>query len=201
MSTFSEYLSQARRVHTSGIATNERSYYPALATLFDGIGATLTPKVVAIHDVASRGAGHPDYVLQVDTTRDTRAAIEAKPASWALDDLIASEQVGLYLGHYGLCLVTNLREFALVGRSRAGGATEIMRYSLTTTEAEFWNVSPAALMRRHEQGVSDFLVSVFTWDTPVTRPKELAEALARYAREALRRLEHQPADQLVELRK
>ena len=103
----------------SGLATDERSYYPALAALFDAIGANLAPKVVAIHDVASRGAGHPDFVLQADTTHDTRAAIEAKPASYVLDDLIASRQVHQYVSHYGLCLVTNLREFALVRADRA----------------------------------------------------------------------------------
>jgi Type ISP C-terminal specificity domain/N-6 DNA Methylase len=203
MSMLNDFLSQTRRIHISGLATDERSYYPALAALFDAVGATLSPRVVAIHDVASRGAGHPDYVLQADTTHDTRAAIEAKPASYALDDIIASEQVRQYTNHYGLCLVTNLREFALVspGRAgRAGNVAEIMRYSLATSEAEFWNASPLALNRRHEQGIADFLVTVFTWDAEITRPKDLAEALARYAREALRRLEHQPTDQLAALR-
>lgn len=200
MSMLSEYLNHVRRINVSGIATNERSYYPALADLFNAVGASLVPKVVAIHDVASQGVGHPDFVLQVDTTHDTRASIEAKPTSYALDGIIASKQVQQYLSHYGLCLVTNLREFALARLGRAGKVVVEMRYSLATTEAEFLSASPATVVRRHEQGIADFLVNVFTWDAEITRPKELAEALARYAREALRRLEHQPAEQLAALR-
>lgn len=200
MSTLSDYLGHVRRIRDSGLATDERSYYPALATLFNVIGANLTPKVVAIHDVASQGAGHPDYVLQVDTTHDTRAAIEAKPAAYALDDIIVSAQVRQYARHYGLCLVTNLREFALVRPGHGEQAVVLMRYTLAATETEFWNTTPLALVRRHEQGIADFLVNVFLWDAPITRPKELAEALARYAREALRRLEHQPTEQLDALR-
>jgi hypothetical protein len=76
----STYLGNLRLIQGSGIASDERSYYPALDALLRASGDELAPKVVPIHDVADRGAGHPDYVLQVETTRDTRAAVEVKPA-------------------------------------------------------------------------------------------------------------------------
>jgi hypothetical protein len=83
------YLKNIRRIKESGIATDERSYYPALATLLDTVGATLTPKVVAIHDITSQDSGHPDYALQVENTHDIRAVIEAKPAKKDVTEIIS----------------------------------------------------------------------------------------------------------------
>jgi hypothetical protein len=77
MSELANYLSEVHGIKASGLATDERSYYPALDTLFNAMGRDLAPRVVAIHDIA--GPTHPDYALQVETTRDTRAAIEVKP--------------------------------------------------------------------------------------------------------------------------
>ena len=91
-----------------------------------------------------------------------------KPPHMVLDDLIASKQVHQYVSQYGLCLVTNLREFALVRSDRADKVAVVMHYSLATTDAEFWSASPAGLVHRHEQGIVDFLVNVFTWDAEIT---------------------------------
>lgn len=67
------YVEQVRLIRGSNLATNERSYYPALGALFDAVSESLNPQVLAIHDVADAGAGHPDFTLQVKTTGDTRA--------------------------------------------------------------------------------------------------------------------------------
>ncbi|MBF6592346.1 MAG: DNA methyltransferase, partial [Ktedonobacterales bacterium] len=200
MSELAHYLNHVRLIKASGIATDERSYYPALDALFNAIGHGLGPRVVAIHDIA--GPTHPDYALQVETTHDLRAAVEVKPAFVSLDDLAQSEQVKGYLRTYGLCLITNLREFALVRplRGGAGHVECVMRYPLASGEAEFWNAPPSGIERRHADGLRDFLITVLTWEAPLARPKDLAEALARYAREALRRLEHGPKSVLDPLR-
>ena len=128
-SAMEQYLQRTRLTRSSGIESDERSYYPALDILFNTVGVTLAPKVVAIHDVADRGAGHPDYALQVETTKDTRAVVEAKLALVNVNDVATSQQVRRYLAHYGVCLVTNLRDLPLV---QLGGEKthEIMRYSL-----------------------------------------------------------------------
>ena len=47
----STYLTDIRFVRDSGKATDERSYYPALANFLGGVGAELTPRVKALHDV------------------------------------------------------------------------------------------------------------------------------------------------------
>lgn len=180
MTALSTYLGKIRMIYGSGLASDERSYYPALDALFQEVGAGLNPKVTPIHDVADAGAGHPDYVLQVETTKDTRASVEAKPASMEVDAIAKSPQVRRYLDHYGLCLVTNLRDFALVREVKKGRIETIMRYPLATTEAAFWQTPVEALARLHEDGLADFLKSALTWNAPISRPKEL-EALARNA--------------------
>jgi hypothetical protein len=194
------YLKHVRIIRESGIASDERSYYPALDGLFNAVGMTLTPKVVAIHDIADQGAGHPDYALQVEQTKDIRAAIEVKPPSDEVEVIMQSEQVRRYLEHYSLTLVTNLRDFALVRFGRNRQVEIIMRYTLAADEATFWRTSSETLARQHQEGLLDFLISVLTWDATITRPKDLADSLARYAREALRRLSRQPSDRLDHLR-
>jgi hypothetical protein len=56
------YLGQLRDIRRSGSAVPETSYYPALAALFDAVGATLKPKVRCIVN-PSHGAGIPDVGL------------------------------------------------------------------------------------------------------------------------------------------
>ncbi len=201
MTALLTYLKNIRRIKESGIATDERSYYPALATLLDTVGATLTPKVVAIHDITSQDSGHPDYALQVENTHDICAVIEAKPASVETTVIMHLDQVRRYLKGYSLCLITNLRDFVLVRFGRNNQVEPIMRYTLATDEETFWRTLPETLAKHHNDGLTDFLVNVLTWDATITRPKDLAESLARYARETLRRLEYQPTESLITLRR
>src|SRR6266566_3070959 len=200
MNVLLTYLNRVRDIKESGIASLERSYYPALDTLFNTLGATLSPKVLAIHDISDQGSGHPDYALQVDGTHDLRAVIEAKPANIDVTVIMQSDQVRRYLSAYNLCLVVNLRDFALIRMGRNNHVELIMRYPLASDEKTFWQISPEILAKQHNNGLTDFLISVLTWNATITRPKELAEALARYARETLRRLEHQPSELLGSLR-
>lgn len=195
------YLKHIRDIKESGIASVERSYYPPLDALFNTLGTTLTPRVLAVHDINDQGAGHPDYALQVASTRDLRAVVEVKPANYDVNVIIQSEQVRRYLRGYNLCLVVNLRDFALVSMGRNNQLETIMRYTLAPDERTFWRTSPEVLAKRHNEGLTDFLISVLTWDATISRPKELAEALARYARETLRRLELQPVEMLAPLRR
>lgn len=196
------YLNALHTIHNSGRATEERTYYPPLAALFNAIGSQMSPRLVALHDVADRGGiGHPDFLLQVESTNDTRAAVEVKGTAPDLDAIIRSEQVRRYLAQHDPTLVTNLRDFALLRRDRNGNPVLIMRYDLATSEAAFWSASPLTVARQHAEQFGDFLVTVMQWDAVIRRPVDLAEALARYAREALRRLESQPVAALAGLRK
>src|SRR5438067_12800815 len=134
MNALLTYLKRLHDIKESGIASSERSYYPALDALFNTLGTTLTPKVLAIHDISDQGSGHPDYVLQVDGTHDLRAVVEAKPANIDVTVITQSEQVRRYLSGYNLCLIVNLRDFVLVRMGRNNQAEPIMRYTLATDE-------------------------------------------------------------------
>lgn len=49
-----KYLEQVRYIRGSNLASEERSYYPALAALFTSIGETLNLPVLAIHQRYAR---------------------------------------------------------------------------------------------------------------------------------------------------
>jgi hypothetical protein len=55
------YFSRLRDERGLGGGTKERSFYPALADLFNGLGKELKPKVLCLSDLANTGAGHPDF--------------------------------------------------------------------------------------------------------------------------------------------
>lgn len=199
-SVLTTYLNRLKEIRASGRATDERSYYPALAALLTAVGETLTPRVIALHETVDRGEGHPDFLLQVQGSGDVRAAIEVKGAGANLETIIASRQVQDYLRGYRLVLVTNLRDFALVRTGRTGQPEVIMPYTISGSEESFWTTPTRTLATQHDERFGDFLANVLTWDADITRIDVLAGALARYAREALRRMEAQPAGNLDPLK-
>ena len=134
------YLSDLRRIRASGGATGERSYYPPLNNLLGAVGATLKPRVYCVSELAEQGAGHPDFGLYAarQTQRGRlregqtpeRGVVEVKPAD---DDawLTASgDQVSRYWGRYGLVLVTNTRDFVLLGEDAAGRPARLETFRL-----------------------------------------------------------------------
>ena len=42
---------------------------------------------------------------------------------------------------YGLVLITNYREFRLIGEDAGGNPTELDRYTIADDEAAFWNMT------------------------------------------------------------
>ena len=120
-----EYFADLRRVRASGGATEERSYYPALANLLGAVGHALKPKVFCVLEGADQGAGHPDLALytarQVQKGRPRpgqvpeRGVVEVKGVRDDAWLTAASDQVSRYWDRYRLVLVTNLRNFVLVG--------------------------------------------------------------------------------------
>ena len=124
------YLTELRHARASGGATGERSSYPALAGLLTAVGATLKPKVICVSELADQGAGHPDFGLYAakqvqkgqpkDGQVPERGVVEVKSAqddAWLTAE---SQQVGRYWSRYRLVLVTNTRDFVLVGEDAAG---------------------------------------------------------------------------------
>ena len=126
------YLTDLRRIRASGGATGERSYYPALSALLNTVGGTLKPKTFCVAELAAQGAGHPDFGLytakQVQKGQPKegqvpeRGVVEVKSASDDAWLTAESTQVSRYWERYRLVLVTNTRDFVLVGEDSTGQA-------------------------------------------------------------------------------
>ena len=142
------YFADLGRVRASGGATGERSYYPALANLFGAVGRTLKPKVFCVLEGADQGAGHPDYALytakQVQKGRPRkgqvpeRGVVEVKGVGEDAWLTANSDQVSRYWSHYRLVLVTNLRDFVLVGADGSGSPAKLESFRLAEDADDFW---------------------------------------------------------------
>ena len=195
------YLGELRRVRASGGATGERSYYPALSNLLNAVGTTLRPKVYCVSELAEQGAGHPDFGLYAarQTQRGRlregqtpeRGVVEVKPSD---DDawLTASgDQVSRYWGRYGLVLVTNTRDFVLLGEDGAGRPARLETFRLARTQEEFEArlETPRAFAKEVGAGLGEYLCRALSHRASLTEPRDLAWLLASYARDGLARVE------------
>ena len=149
------YFADLGRVRASGGATGERSYYPALEGLLRAVGATLKPKVFCVQELADQGAGHPDFALytarQVQRGRPKpgqvpeRGVIEVKGVGDDAWLTAISDQVSRYWDRYRLVLVTNLRDFVLVGAEGGGGPVKLEAFRLAEDADDFWRNVPSAV--------------------------------------------------------
>ena len=196
-----EYFADLRRIRASGGATGERSFYPALTNLLNAVGSALRPQVFCVGELADQGAGHPDFGLytrrQVQKGKPRtgqipeRGVVEVKPAgddAWLTAD---SHQVSRYWSLYRLVLVTNTRDFVLVGEDAQGNPVKLETFRLAETAAEF------ELKLQHTRtfardmgaGLGEYLCRALSHSASIVEPKDLAWLLASYARDGLARVE------------
>ena len=195
------YFADLARVRASGGATGERSSYVPLAGLLDAVGATLKPKVFCVQELADHGAGHPDFGLytarQVQKGRPRegqtpeRGVVEVK----AVDDdawlTAVSDQVSRYWGRYRLVLVTNTRDFVLVGEDAAGRPAKLESLRLAASAEDFARKleTPRAFARAVGAGLGEYLVRALSHRAALVEPRDLAWLLASHARDGLARVE------------
>ena len=195
------YFAGLGRVRASGGATGERSSYGPLANLLTAVGLTLKPKVFCVGELADQGAGHPDFGLyaakQLQKGRPRqgqvpeRGVVEVKSAgddAWLTAD---SDQVSRYWGRYRLVLVTNTRDFVLLGGDTAGRPAKLETFRLTDSAETFSRrlEKPRAFARGVGAGLGEYLCRALSHRAAVTEPKDLAWLLASYARDGLARVE------------
>ena len=196
-----EYFADLRRIRASGGATGERSFYPALTNLMNAVGSSLRPQVFCVGELADQGAGHPDFGLyakrqvQKGTPRPgqvpERGVVEVKPAgddAWLTAD---SDQVSRYWSLYRLVLVTNTRDFVLVGEDGQGNPVKLETFRLTESEQAFHSrlEKPRAFARDMGAGLGEYLCRALSHTASIVEPKDLAWLLASYARDGLARVE------------
>ena len=196
-----EYLEDLRRLRASGGGTGERSTYPALSNLLNAIGATLRPKVFCIVELTDQGAGHPDIGLYAASQVQRGAprqgqtpecgVLEVKPSgddAWLTAE---SEQVSRYWGRYRLVLVTNTRDFVLLGSDTNGNPARLETFSLADSDAEFEAMlqRPRASARELGAALGEYLCRSLSHRATFVEPRDLAWLLASYARDGLARVE------------
>ena len=198
-----EFLNAVRGVYSTGGGTKETSFYTALNNLLDGVGHGLKPKVRCVMQLKNLGAGNPDGGLFTpdqfdrktgeakDLGKPTRGVIEVKAPAEPVNDTAATEQITKYWDRYKLVLVTNLRDWLLLGE-RNGQRVTLERFSLAANEPAFWALAqhPGKAQTEWGEAFQDFLARVLQHNAPLADPKDLAFLLASYAREARHRVEH-----------
>ena len=195
------YFADFGRVRASGGATGERSNYGPLANLLNAVGATLAPNVFCVGELADQGAGHPDFGLyaakQVQQGRPReaqvpeRGVVEVKAAGDDAWRTAAGDQVSRYWGRYRLVLVTNTRDFVLVGEDAAGRPTKLETFRLAADADTFVRrlETPRAFARAVGAGLGEYLTRALSHRAALAEPKDLAWLLASYARDGLARVE------------
>jgi hypothetical protein len=215
MNPLETYPIELSEIRSSGAAVKETSYYGPLATLLNEIGKTLKPKVKCIINLQNQGVGMPDGGL---FTRDqfqkagdqepmagqipARGVIEVKSTqddAWVTAD---GEQVTRYWGKYRQVLVTNYRDFVLMGQDLTGQPVKLETYRLAESEPAFWDAArhPRRTAQEHGERLLEYLKRVMLHAAPLTGPQDVAWFLASYARDARARLEGKDLPALAGLR-
>ena len=196
-----DYFSDLRRVRASGGATGERSYYPALTNLLNAVGGALKPKVFCVSEMAQQGAGHPDIGLYAakQTQRGQPkqgqtpecGVVEVKAANDDAWLTAESGQVSRYWDRYRLVLVTNTRDFVLLGEDSEGKPAKLETFRLAQSAADFETKlqHPRAFARNIGAALGEYLSRALSHRASLAEPRDLAWLLASYARDGLARVE------------
>ena len=196
-----DYLAELRRIRATGGGTGELSYYPPLNNLLNAVGGSLRPKVYCVSQLAHQGAGHPDFGLyaarQVSKGQPKQGqlpeggVVEVKPAgddAWLTAD---SAQVSRYWERYRLALVTNTRDFVLLGEDAQGQPAKLETFRLAESAADFEAKlqHPRAFANAVSPALAEYLGRALSHRATLAEPSDLARLLASYARDGLARVE------------
>ena len=198
-----DYFAELRRIRATRAATEERSYYPALRDLLNSVGETLRPKVFSVIELGEQGAGHPDLGLfsanQVQKGQPKRGqgqtpecgVVEVKPANDDAWLTAGSAQVSRYWERYRLVLVTNTRDFVLLGEDPQGNPARLETFRLAESANDFEAKlqHPRAFASSVGPALAEYLGRALSHRASLAEPRDLARLLASYARDGLARVE------------
>ena len=165
------------------------------------MGGALKPKVFCISELAQQGAGHPDFGLyaakQVQKGKPRQGQVpecgvlEVKSAGDDAWLTAASHQVSKYWGLYRLVLITNTRDFVLLGEDSAGNSAKLETFRLAESASAFESKleTPRAFSREIGAALGEYLSRALSHRSTLVEPKDLAWLLASYARDGLARVE------------
>ena len=195
------YFADLRRIRTSGGATPELSFRTPLENLLNAAGASLKPKVFCVGEMADQGAGRPDFGLYAaKQLRKGRTAADQQPECGVVevkpfgDDAwltAESGQVSGYWARYRLVLVTNYRDFVLLGEDAEGRPATLETFRLAESAEAFEKrlEHPRAFAKEHGPALGEYLCRALSHRAAIAEPRDLARLLASYARDGLARVE------------
>ena len=189
-----QYLGRMGEIRGTGGATKETSYYSALENLLNHFGHHLKPAVICNGQLRNKGAGNPDFGLYTKNQiqggeppkgqMPERGVIEVKGLADQTWQTAKSLQATKYFDLYRLVLITNYREFRLIGEDKIGKPIELDRYTLAKDEATFWNMTahtgPAA--HAHAVHFDEFLRRVMMTKAPLMKAEDIARFLTGFSR-------------------
>ena len=197
------YFDNLRKISASGGGTGELSYYPPLSNLLNAVGGSLKPKVFCVSQLAHLGAGHPDFGLyaakQVQKGQPKKGqgplpecgVVEVKSAdddAWLTAN---SAQVSKYWELYRLVLVTNTRDFVLLGEDDQGNPAKLETFRLASSNDDFKTKLQHSKAFANAAGpaLAEYLGRALSHRATLAEPRDLARLLASYARDGLARVE------------
>lgn len=195
------YFADLSQVRASGGSAKACSQYPALPRLLNAVGATLEPPVYSVVELTDHGAGHPDIGLfsanqaqhgaSLKGQLPERGVVEVKSSNDDTWLAAESHQVSRYWQLYRQVLVTNTREFVLVGSDESGrpARMEVLRLAASEEEFDRQLSAPREFARGAGAGLGEYLCRALAHRAMLADPNDLAWLLASYAREGLARVE------------
>ena len=158
-------------------------------------------RVHCVSQLAQQGAGHPDFGIyaarQVSKGQPRQGqvpeggVVEVKSASddaWLTAD---SDQVSRYWERYRLVLVTNTRDFVLLGEDAQGNPAKLETFRLADSSDGFEArlQHPRAFANSVGSALAEYLGRALAHRATLAEPRDLARLLASYARDGLARVE------------
>ena len=204
------YFADLLRIRRSSGGTPELPYYTPLVNLLNEVGAQLEPTVFCFSGLKQLGAGHPDLGLyaahQVEQKKviagqlPERGVVEVKPAgddAWLTAE---SDQVSEYWQKYRLVLVTNTRDFLLLGEDEQHNPVKLESFRLADSADVFESrlEKPSAFARDTSTTLGEYLSRVLSHRATLTEPRDVAWLLASYARDGLARVAAADSDPSIE---
>ena len=107
---------------------------------------------------------------------------------------VESAQVSKYWNHYRLVLVTNMRDFVLLGEDNAGNPVKLETFRLAESAKDFESrlEKPRAFANEAGASLGEYLTRVLSHRASLAEPEDLARLLASYARDGLERVANAP---------